>query len=62
MVKLGCVTGNLMTHVQPVSDKLRDRAARIVATLAGVDVARAAALLEAADGHIPTAVARASRP
>ena len=37
MVKLGKVRGNLMTHVTPVSSKLRARAVRIVMSLADVE-------------------------
>ena len=59
MVKLGYTSGNLMTHVRPVSDKLRERAARIVQMLGGVDAASAADLLHGTDGDIDAAVARA---
>jgi N-acetylmuramic acid 6-phosphate etherase len=45
MVQLGRVQGNLMTNVTPVSEKLRDRAVRIVVELAGVDRQEARRLL-----------------
>ena len=61
LVKLGYVSGNLMTHLRPASAKLRDRAERIVQTLAGVDAAQAASLLDAADGDTAGAVALARR-
>lgn len=60
MVKLGFVTGNLMTHLRPASSKLRDRAERIVMELAGVEHAEAARLLDESDGDVAAAVARAS--
>ena len=55
MVRLGYVYGNLMVNVQPTNTKLRDRAARIIATITGLDYAAAAALLERA-GSVKTAV------
>jgi N-acetylmuramic acid 6-phosphate etherase len=61
MVKLGYVSGNLMTHLTPASEKLRRRAQRIVMTLAGVDAERAARLLEECDGDVAGAVRRARR-
>jgi len=59
MVKLSRVEGNRMTYVQPVSEKLRRRARRIVAELGGVDEATAEALLRSCGGRVPEAVARA---
>jgi N-acetylmuramic acid 6-phosphate etherase len=61
MVRLGCVSGNLMTHLRPASAKLRDRAERIVQMLSGADAAEAARLLEAANGDTAGAVALARR-
>lgn len=55
MVRLGYVYGNLMVNVQPTNIKLRDRAARIVATLTGLDTTAAATLLEDA-GSVRVAV------
>ena len=46
-----------MTHLRPVSEKLRARARRIVSELGGVDESRAEALLEACDGHVARALA-----
>jgi len=61
MVKLGKVRGNFMTHVTPVSNKLRSRAVRIVMEIAGVDRARAQDLLNESDGSVERALASASR-
>lgn len=47
MVLLGRVSGNLMVCLTPTSDKLRDRAVRIVAQAAGTTPARARRLLAA---------------
>jgi N-acetylmuramic acid 6-phosphate etherase len=55
LVRLGYVYGNLMVNVQPTNVKLRDRAARIIATLTGLDTSGAEALLERA-GSVKTAV------
>jgi N-acetylmuramic acid 6-phosphate etherase len=61
MVKLGKVRGNFMTHVTPVSNKLRSRAVRIVMEITGVDRARAQDLLNESDGSVERALALASR-
>jgi len=45
MIRLGHVYGNLMVNVQPRNEKLRDRAARIIASASGVPANRAAELL-----------------
>jgi N-acetylmuramic acid 6-phosphate etherase len=55
MVRLGMVFGNLMVNVQPTNEKLRDRAARIVATLTSLDYSQAAALLQSA-GSVRAAI------
>jgi N-acetylmuramic acid 6-phosphate etherase len=55
LVRLGYVYGNLMVNVQPTNVKLRDRAARIVATVSGIPYAEAAKLLAAA-GSVKTAI------
>lgn len=55
MVRLGYVFGNLMVNVQPTNEKLHDRATRIIATVTGVEYAKAAALLETA-GSVRTAI------
>jgi N-acetylmuramic acid 6-phosphate etherase len=59
MVKLGYVSGNLMTNLVPSSRKLRRRAEALVATLGGVSPERAAELLDACHGSVRAAVARA---
>lgn len=56
MVRAGKVYGNLMVDVRATNAKLRDRAARIVATLTGVDRESSFALLDRADGSAKTAV------
>ncbi len=61
MVRLGFVSGNLMTNLNPASAKLRRRAERIVMSLAGVDREQAVALLEACGGSVADAVSRATR-
>ncbi len=61
MVKLGYVSGNLMTHLMPASDKLRRRAEWIVMELAGVDRHEASRLLDETDGDAHEAVNRALR-
>lgn len=55
MVRLGYVYGNLMVHMQPTNEKLQDRAARIIATVAGLEHSRAVALLQEA-GSVNTAI------
>jgi N-acetylmuramic acid 6-phosphate etherase len=55
MVRLGYVYGNLMVNVQPTNEKLRDRAARIIATITGSEYEQATALLKTA-GSVKTAV------
>lgn len=57
MVRLGKVYGNLMVDVRATNDKLLDRAARIVATLTGLDRPASFALLDQAGGAVKTAVA-----
>lgn len=56
MVRAGKVYGNLMVDVRATNAKLRDRAARIVTTLTGIDRATAFDLLEQAGGSAKTAV------
>ncbi len=55
LVRLGYVYGNLMVNVQPTNAKLRDRAARIIAAITGVDAPTAEALLDQA-GSVKTAI------
>ena len=56
MIRLGHVYGNLMVNVQPKNRKLEDRARRIVAEAAQVSDERAKELLDAAGGHVKTAI------
>ena len=56
MAKTGKVLGNLMVNLRPSNKKLRGRMVGIVETLAGVDAARAEAMLEAAGWSIPAAL------
>jgi len=64
MAATGAVYGNLMVRVRPVNRKLRDRAERIVASLAGVPRERAAALLREAgdDARVAVLMARRALP
>ena len=59
MIRLGYVSGNLMANLRPASEKLKDRAVRILMTLGRLDRARAAALLEASGGDVALASRRA---
>ncbi len=56
MVRLGKVYGNLMVDLQVTCEKLRDRGERILTKTLAVDRDRAAALLDAAGGHVKTAL------
>lgn len=56
MIREGRVYENLMVDLRATNDKLRDRAARIVSTLTGLDRDAAFALLEQAGGAVKTAV------
>ncbi len=59
MVKLGKAYENLMVDLRQNSAKLVSRARRIVSIAGGVDVARAAELLDAAGGEAKTAIVMA---
>jgi N-acetylmuramic acid 6-phosphate etherase len=59
MVQLGRVQGNLMTNVTPVSEKLRERAIRIVVQLTGVGPEEAGKLLERNGDSVAAAVREA---
>ena len=61
MVKLGKVYGNLMVDLQVTCEKLRDRGERILMETLGYDRGRAAALLDAADGRVKTALVMGKR-
>ena len=56
MVRLGYVSGNRMSNVQPRNVKLRERAVRIVMAEAGVDEKTAAAALEASNWIVKSAL------
>lgn len=56
MVRMGKVFGNLMVDLQVTCEKLRDRGERILQEVVEVDRARAAGLLDAAGGHVKTAL------
>ena len=56
MVRLGKVYRGLMVHMRPTNDKLRRRAARMVATLVGCSPDAAAASVAKADGDVKLAV------
>ena len=59
MVRLGKTYGNLLSEMQTTNEKLRGRAARIIATAAGVEIEQARGLLEEAQGELKTALAMA---
>jgi N-acetylmuramic acid 6-phosphate etherase len=61
MTRLGKVYGNRMVDLQPRSAKLRARAERLVAELAGVAPGRARRLLKVAGGRVPVAIVIARR-
>ena len=56
MIQLGKTYGNLMVDVQTGSDKLRDRALRIVAIVTGLEPEEAGALLERAKWDVKAAI------
>lgn len=56
MIKLGKVYGNLMVDVKVTNVKLRERARRLVATIAEVSEDEAAKLLEQAHNEVKTAI------
>jgi N-acetylmuramic acid 6-phosphate etherase len=56
MVRSGRVYQNLMVDLRATNAKLRDRAARIISTLTGLDRADALAALDRAGGGVKTAV------
>lgn len=61
MIKLGKTYGNLMVDLQPRSDKLRDRAARIVMHVLSVDRNRANSLLKRSKWSVKLAIVMGSR-
>jgi N-acetylmuramic acid 6-phosphate etherase len=59
MVRTGKVYGNLMVDLQVTCEKLRDRGQRILMETVGIGRAEAAPLLDAAGGHVKTAIVMA---
>ena len=55
-IRLGKVYENMMVDLQMTNQKLVERSKRIVMIATGVDYDRAAATLDAADGHVKTAL------
>src|SRR5215203_3347466 len=62
MVRLGYVSGNRMSNLQPRNVKLRERAVRIVMAEAGVDQETAVSALECSNWVVQTAVRQVNRP
>ena len=56
MIRLGYVSGNRMTNLQPRNAKLRERAVRIIMAESGVAESVAGEKLEAAEGDLRTAL------
>ncbi|HXG31066.1 MAG TPA: N-acetylmuramic acid 6-phosphate etherase [Thermodesulfobacteriota bacterium] len=56
MVRLGKTYGNLMVEVRPNSQKLRDRAKRIVMEILGVNIRKAEGLLRRSNWNVKIAV------
>jgi N-acetylmuramic acid 6-phosphate etherase len=56
MVRLGRVRGHHMTHLSPVSSKLRGRAVRMVMELGGIESEHARALLRESEGSVERAL------
>lgn len=62
MVRLGHVSGNLMTHLNPTSQKLRERGVQIVMGLGGLDQADAERLIAECSGDVAAAARRLRNP
>jgi N-acetylmuramic acid 6-phosphate etherase len=56
MVRTGKTYGNLMVDVQPTSEKLKDRARRILMIATGIDYEAAVRLLKRARGNVKAAI------
>jgi N-acetylmuramic acid 6-phosphate etherase len=56
MIKLGKTYGNLMVDVQTGSEKLKDRARRIITVVTGLDYDAADALLRRAKWNVKAAI------
>ncbi len=61
MTRAGYVHRGLMVCMRPVNEKLKNRAARIIAALSDVSFADAQAFLVQAENHIPTAILMAAK-
>jgi N-acetylmuramic acid 6-phosphate etherase len=61
MVRLGYVRGNLMTHLMPSSEKLRERAIRILESTTDLNSEQAARLLDEYGGSVAAAIASLER-
>lgn len=57
MIREGRVYQNLMVDLKATNEKLRDRAARIIATITGTQRQESFDLLDRADGEVKTAIA-----
>jgi N-acetylmuramic acid 6-phosphate etherase len=62
MVRLGYVSGNRMSNLQPKNIKLRERAVRIVMAETGVDEQTATSALEASNWIVKSAVHQIHKP
>ncbi|UCC26491.1 MAG: N-acetylmuramic acid 6-phosphate etherase [Gemmatimonadales bacterium] len=56
MIRMGKVFGNLMVDLQVTCQKLQDRGERILCETLGIERAQARSLLDAAGGHVKTAL------
>jgi len=56
MIRIGKVYGDLMVDLRATSEKLRDRAERIVMEVTGLSRGQARKLLEQAEGHVKAAI------
>jgi N-acetylmuramic acid 6-phosphate etherase len=56
MVRVGKTYGNLMVDVQTTSEKLKDRARRILTIASGIDYDAASAVLKRAHGNVKVAI------
>lgn len=62
MVRLGYVSGNRMSNLQPRNVKLRERAVRIVMAETGVDEEAARSALATSNWNVKTAVRQINKP
>ena len=61
MVRLGYVEGNLMSHLVPTSQKLRERAVGILESTTHLNAEQAAKLLDECGGSVAAALASLQR-